>query len=397
MVETLSVISAVLVLILAVSMLIPTRQRHYSEASSSCEDKSISPQLSQLIFQFAIESWKARNTLRNQFDPSSNGFTNSIWNSLWKHCEEVVPLSWIEPKANLLTRQSFYSLCAPGDEKGDPTAWCFYAIWGSLSCDDPAALTDLQKELGMREMAKQWSPLLGNFGLVAADENDCLWLAMPYIPASDSTTNTVLARSIYSQLKAIKVDVNGVSQNCDCLIRFAETGLSSTCEQTLKLLMEKRGEESPIEFYDGQRWHAIDLQAPPESNPFAQPRDRNNEMVEASPAQLSQFLSDIKSKPAAMCVKDDASDLSTQYGVQIEACDDIDETPLNVTEAKPAAPASDQELASIESSVQEDLAGIKQDVDAAVAASTPAAEVGASEQVTADDIAQLFAAARANA
>jgi hypothetical protein len=388
MIENLCIVASVLILLLGVSMLIPTRKRYVAPPSYHSDKSGLSTELSQLVLGFAIESWKSRNTLRSQsvnFPPTQ---ANTIWQMLWNHSDEVVPLSWIEPKTKLLTRQSLYSLCTSAQEAA-PTAWCIFAICGALAGEHDASLTPLQQELGLREIAQQWSGVLGNYGLIAADENDCLWLAVPYEPAVDPSANIALARMLYSRLQNSQMFVNDVGRSCNCKLRFAEIDDAAGCEQTLKLLMESREQESPIQFYDGRQWQIID---PQETQKTASaPQDTIENVKEASPAELAQFLAEIKTKPAAMCIKDDIDEQSNAVGSDDETGDVV---------AASSDVQNDQELVAAETEIRQDLNEIRQDVHAATASEseeTSKVDVSTSEKVTADDIAKLFAAARGDA
>ena len=410
MVETLSFIGIGVVLLLAVSMLLPTRRlkpvviesnsavtqvKEADDAAHGVLLDSLTLLLCQRNHQrdFSVldfEQADEQNPIQIAGDVRDRNIA-----ALVRKSREVLPKSWFDMRCGALRQSQLLQLCHDG-EIAKQICWNLIAIDFGESGKD-AGQESISSELKFRHIVQGWFASLDPMGFTASYQSKSILWAVPTNRALQSCEAVSLIKSLQLKLVASAAAKDAAKPDIRFLLISTESGsqVSAAIEELTRRFDDPQS-AGHNEQYSQAQWvrideHVEDQTKQPSVAAYAIAEDvstdeidlSQNDFVEAKPKTTFNRASDV----------DMAKDVVTGEDI----ADLFDR-------AKDRDASIQDELGRAEQSTQADLDEIKQSVDSAKkttdpsksSADQPDIENAEDEAVvTAEDIESLFAAASA--
>ncbi len=311
MVEQLSFLSIIVVVVLAISLVIPTRRRTPQVMSQSRNDDEDQNALLQLLYQLAIHLWTLSNTARLKSLPIHTT-NNAASLGLFQELLEKSPQDWIDSRSKLLKQSRLVSLCESASQVNQK--WCFFAF----HCDIQHASTEsnsLASDLAYREIAKQWFETLTPFGIVSGSDRYCLLLAVPYTANNEEFHEQLrsIALTMHSMLVECSTIANDSKMPVQCRTKFTSLDSGRSIEETIQLLLNDEDSSSAMRCHELGEWQNLDV--PNASNITQFETDEDGNAI-VSPEIAAQLVASSKTTPAAVCIKDDSAPVIEKPAVQ---------------------------------------------------------------------------------
>jgi hypothetical protein len=311
MIERLCMIAGGLIVLLALSMLVPTRKKITTIVKSE-PDESEKLRWVQLAFSSTIAGLVELNEVRRSFD--HNVETTGLIRQSYSSLLAALPEAWIDVKSKQLKREQLERVCSEHNQ----AQWQLLTIGFDLQTDAPKSVAF---ELACRDLAAKYSDIASAYAIVGAASNNRLIVAVPYAKLLTSVSveyATSLLCQLYAALAPIELTVDDAKLPIVVALKATVTTSNDEIGKTIDVLLERHTSPTALEYTHDNQWHALDAHA------LSSPGASNSTTTGATSASdVSQILAGSKKKAAAMCIKDDDASMLPDQATDINTTGSI--------------------------------------------------------------------------